>query len=255
MHFLKRLRSRLQKGNRSAARSLRLAHSLLLKRDFGEARIILLSALDFRKEITNSSLLKELLRHLYSTWHWQERNAEAITFFDSYIAQVPEDAFARTCRASAFWQSGALDDAVQDFSTALELNPKDATALSGRGQVLVELGKYEPALHDLNSALDLLRRAHRVQRRAAAYARNGRAAALVGLGHIEEGLKEFKASLAICPNNAWVYFNRARFHDSRMEREKAISDYQASLAKFGPPLNTIKRETAQRRLQELGARE
>lgn len=226
-----------------------------MKRDFDEARVILLNALDSKKEITSPILLKQLLRYLYSTWHWQERNAEAIAFFDSYIAQAPDDAFGYMCRASASWQAGALDEAVRDFSMAIELNPEDTTALSGRGQVLLELSKYDSALRDLDSALELLRRAHRVQRRAAAYTRNGKAAALVGMGRIEEGLKEFEASLAICPNNAWVYFNRARFHDSRMEREKAISDYQASLAKFGPPLNTIKRETAQRRLQELGARE
>ena len=251
MHFLKWLSSRFQKGNRSAARSLRLAHSLVLERYFDEARIILVNALDSKKEITNPTLLKELLRHLYSTWHWQERNTEAITFFDSYIAQAPDDAFAYTCRASAFWQSGALDEAVRDFSTALKLNPEDAIALSGRGQVLLELNKYDPALHDLDSALELLRRARQVQRRAAAYTRNGRAAALLGLGRIEEGLKEFEASLAICPNNAWVYFNRARFYDSRMEREKAICDYHASLARLDPPLSSIKREEAQRRLQEL----
>lgn len=251
MHFLNWLRSWFQKGNRSAARSLRLAHSLLLKRDFDGARIILVNALDSKKEITSPALLKQLLRHLYSTWHWQERNAEAVTLFDSYIAQAPDDGFAYMCRASAFWQAGALDEAVRDFSMALELNPEDATALSGRGQVLLELSKYDSALHDLDSALELLRRAHRVQRRAAAYTRNGRAAVLVGMGRIEEGLKEFEASLAICPNNAWAYFNRARFYDSRMDREKAISDYHASLSKFDPPLSSLKREEAERRLQEL----
>ena len=119
----------------------------------------------------------------------------------------------------------------------------------------MECGKYDLALHDLDSALELLSKHHPMAHRSAAYARNGRGAALVGLGRIEKGLKEFEQSLALCPDNAWVYFNRAQFYDSRMEREKAISDYEASLAKFDPPLNSIKREEAQRRLQELGATE
>ena len=71
------------------------------------------------------------------------------------------------------------------------------------------------------------------------------------MGDFESALLEFEESLALCPDNAWVYYNRAKAYDRRQESEKAIADYCISLTKTDPKLNLLKTENAKRRLREL----
>jgi tetratricopeptide (TPR) repeat protein len=57
-----------------------------------------------------------------------------------------------------------------------------------------------------------------------AYARNGLGAAYAGLGQSDLALEQFGKSIEVCPDNAWVYFNRAEaFHNSG-DQVKAVED-------------------------------
>jgi tetratricopeptide (TPR) repeat protein len=42
-----------------------------------------------------------------------------------------------------------------------------------------------------------------------AYALSGKGAAYSGLGKLDAAQKDFNESLALCPKNAWVYYNMA----------------------------------------------
>jgi tetratricopeptide (TPR) repeat protein len=231
------------------------AYSEFQCRNFGDAEGLLMKALKHRDEVDDPVLNEYILAYLSSIWLLQGQYSEAIRFFSEYIARHPDDAAGYHDRADALWYSGQLKGAIDDYSRTLQLSPTCIPALSSRGQVLVDMDQCDKALVDLDLALDYLRQnpyfTLEWAKAIRAYICNGRAAALARLGSFEEASKQFEKSITLCPDNAWVYFNRARVYDSRAEREKAISDYEFALAKQNPPLCIPKKEQAQNRLREL----
>jgi tetratricopeptide (TPR) repeat protein len=55
-------------------------------------------------------------------------------------------------RARLYGQTGRYDQAIQDYSKAIQLTPHDADAFVGRGKVYMSRGLYEPAIQDFNTA-------------------------------------------------------------------------------------------------------
>jgi tetratricopeptide (TPR) repeat protein len=113
-------------------------------------------------------------------------------------------------------------------------------------------------MDDLNHALEAIEAAGQVIPTSTewyadieAFVRNGRGVALAALGDDASAMREFESSIALCPENAWVYYNRARVYDDARNGEKARLDYQTALAKDGPALNLAQRERAKVRLREI----
>ena len=50
---------------------------------------------------------------------------------------------------------GRYDDALADFTRAIELDPRDAGALASRAQTYRLMGRYDDALADFTSAIEL----------------------------------------------------------------------------------------------------
>lgn len=84
---------------------------------------------------------------------------------------------------------------------------------------------------------------------AEAITRNGRAVALAGLGRINEAMTEFEASVNLCADNAWVYYNRAQVYERINDQQKAIADYRTALVKTGPHLSPRQKELARAKIQ------
>jgi tetratricopeptide (TPR) repeat protein len=217
---------------------------------------VLLQVLDSRDDIQDAATIEWLLSCLEATWLFTDKNEEAIIFFSEYISRYPNDSTAYWARAASLWYLGQLQEAIRDYSRALELKPTDILSLCGRGQVLAEVGQGKEAMKDLNLALEELKTAPRSgpdftewREQAEAFTRNGRAVALATLGESAAAMEEFDASLALSPENAWVYYNRAHVHDLAGNREKARSDYQIALTKTGPPLSPFRKSRAQVWLQ------
>jgi tetratricopeptide (TPR) repeat protein len=236
---------------------LRTVYSDLQLKNFAEARRLLLDALEHRDKIEDPVFVAYILSYLSWTWSSPSEYASAIRFFTDYIARYPNDAPAYHHRASTLWYSGQLAAAIDDYSLALKLSPTDILLLSARGQVLAECGECERALQDLDAALDYLRQNPYFglswATKARAYALNGRAAALSGLNRFDDSFKDFDRSIKLCPDNAWVYFNRAGARELKGDRDGAISDYRLALVKKDPPLCFYKKDKADARLRELGA--
>jgi tetratricopeptide (TPR) repeat protein len=236
---------------------LREAQTQLNIEEYDQARAILLQALRFRNECPDTATIDYILMSLGTTWLMQERYQEEIAFFTDHINHHSGDWAAHRERAAALWYSGRLQEAISDYSRALELNPTDILSLSGRGQVLAEIGQNEKAMEDLDFALRTLKTVPTSDpswdewyKHIRAFVHNGRGAALGGLGKIGAATDEFEVSIALSPENAWVYYNRAQVHDLTGNAEKASSDYQMALAKTGPSLNPIRKEQAQAWLRD-----
>jgi tetratricopeptide (TPR) repeat protein len=258
LQFIKRQfqrRNNKDHGEKIVTRQVELAFSLLQGGNYIEARGLLLRTLEYRSEIQNPILLEWILISLSRTWEETEEYHKWTEFFSDFIAQNPNEALAYHLRAESHWYGGRLNEAIADYSRALELNPKDVSAFLGRGQVFMESRDFSRALEDLDSAL---RSIDSVPEADAgwkadfeAFARNGRAATYARLGDFGRALEEFDMSINLCPENAWVYYNRAEAYQNHGDRENAVKNYKLALAKKGPKLTSLKRAHAESVLNAL----
>jgi tetratricopeptide (TPR) repeat protein len=233
-------------------------HDEVVSKNYDKARDLLLQALKHRDKIEDPAIADYVLQSLGLTWLLADKYEEAISFFSEYSRQHPKDSGAYVGYAEALWYSGKFPEAIHEYSHALELKPHDILSLSGRGQVFAELGEGTRAMVDLNQALEEIDAARQVgsvstqwYEHIEAFVRNGRAVAFAALGEDTSAMREFESSIALCPDNAWVYYNRARVEDGARNLEKARLDYQTALAKDGPALNLIQRERAEARVREI----
>lgn len=174
------------------------------------------------------------------------------------VSRYPDDCLGYRARAEAFWYEDRLSDAIRDYSRAIELNPTDILSRSGRGQVLAELGRSSDALGDLDFVLQLLdtvRNTDRTRlewcRDIEAFVRRGRGVALAASGQIGDAMDEFAKSVTLKPDNAWVYYSRARVYDQQADRQQALADYSTAITESEPALTPIQRELARTRINAL----
>lgn len=264
MNFWKRIADRLSRGGHPAVPTMDLqatlgeAYGFLKSEEYTKAREILLKTFELRDRIRDRATIDWILRSLEATWLFQDRFEEQIEFFSDYLRRYPSDSAAYAARAAALWYTDKLHDAVSDYSRALELNPTDLLSRAGRGQVLAELGENATAMEDLDIALRILGTAPKlndVQSKwchdVEAFVRRGRGVAFASLGQIWDAMNEFDESIALSPENAWVYFSRAKIYDRLDDRRHALSDYGQAMANDKPRLSPTQREHARERIADL----
>ena len=150
--------------------------------------------------------------------YWElERFEEAANCFTEYIGLAPDDVVGYERRAATYWYSGNHRKAIADYDRVIELNSNTAEAYNGRGHCLTDIAEYEEAITNLDRAIEL------GSGLLLAYAHNGRALAYAGLGQLR-AFDEFEISIAAAPDNAWVYFNRARAFEMIKDYDRAIQD-------------------------------
>jgi len=163
---------------------------------------------------------------------------------------------AYAIRAGAYWYSEQLVEAIDDFTELIERNDEDDFhAHAGRGQVYAELGEFDLALADLDHALALVNRlagGKGPSKTGLAYAYNGRAFALAGLGRLDEAMRDFDRSLKDAPESAWVYYNLGLVFHHLGRNAEAVARFEHALEKTDPPLPPLKRDRARGFLRRHG---
>jgi|SRR5580692_10804966 tetratricopeptide (TPR) repeat protein len=243
---------------RNVPELLQEAHALLLVQKYDEARTPLLKAIQSRESINEPEAINYILMSLGITWILTDRYDEGIAFFSEYICNHPTESVPYRERASCFWYKGHFQEAIRDYSQALELKPGDILSLSGRGQTLAEAGDYVRAMPDLNLALVTLQAVSMQNNiwkkwceEIEAFVHNGKGVALAGLGAGDSAMAEFELSIKMSSENAWVYHNRAQVHDRADNLDLAREDYQKALDMKNPALSPRRKSHAQARLREL----
>jgi tetratricopeptide (TPR) repeat protein len=84
-----------------------------------------------------------------------EKYEEALADFSRALELNPEEAAYYSNRSKAYFQLEKYEEALADYSRAIELNPEEADYYSDRGRAYRQLKKYEEALVDFNRALEL----------------------------------------------------------------------------------------------------
>lgn len=239
----------------SARGRMALASSFFRQKKYVEAREQFLKLLELRDDIRDPETVNPLLELLWCTWIFADQYREAAEFFSAYINKYPGDIRAYSLRASSFWYMGELQEAIEGYSKALELDPQNILARSGRGQVRAESREFGPALEDLDFAISNFERAQvseSVREQIQAYSLSARAFAHADLGDFERALSEFDRSLSIRPDNSFAYFNRAIVYEEKGRIAEALAEYRVSLDKCGPKLPVLKRKYAEFKIQTIG---
>lgn len=133
----------------------------------------------------------------------------------------PQTALEYTCRGLRYEQIGRHQQALADYSRAIELDPTDAHAYVHRGNFYMPQQQYAAALSDYDHALRF--DPNNTQ------AHYGRAGAYTNIGQPVKALAEYDAALAADPHFFAAYFNRALLHEQAGRIAEALADYEHAL--------------------------
>ena len=92
------------------------------------------------------------------------------------------------------------EEAIDDFTKAIELNPDFVWAYSNRGYSKNALGLYKEAIDDFTKAIEL--------KPDYANAYNNRANAQTALGQHQKAIDDYTMAIELAGENVYFYFNR-----------------------------------------------
>jgi tetratricopeptide (TPR) repeat protein len=145
----------------------------------------------------------------------QQRNYKgAVEDYTEALKYKEDDELYRQ-RGTARYTIREVDEAVKDFSRALQLNPKNAGAYARRGDARVRLKDYKGALDDFNRAIKL------EPDNAITYV--GRAIAKAEMNDRKGALEDFERSLKLDENSS-VYLCRSEYLAKWGDSSEAIAD-------------------------------
>jgi tetratricopeptide (TPR) repeat protein len=152
-------------------------------------------------------------------------NADAINAFSTAIELNPQFALAYRNRGIAHViATGILDNyshALKDFDKAIELNPQYAEAYYSRGLVHGNLGNYQRALKDYTKAIEL------DPQYAEAY--NNRGVAYMMVSNYQQALKDYNKAIELNPQSAEVYNNRGAVYVILSNYQQSLMDYDKAV--------------------------
>ena len=146
---------------------------------------------------------------------------EAIADFTVAIQLDKKYAKAYFNRGVAKNELGVYKDSIADYDRVIELNPQDADAYNNRGNAKNELGNYEDAIADLDRAIELN------PQHADAY--NNRGNAKCELGDYESAIANYDRAIELNPQDAIVYNNRGIAKGQSGDYKGAIADFEKAI--------------------------
>ncbi|MCI8720970.1 MAG: tetratricopeptide repeat protein [Oscillospiraceae bacterium] len=129
-----------------------------------------------------------------------------------------QDYFRRGFRASS---EGHTQEAVKEYSKAIELDPSFASAYHNRGILYNNLGEQQKALDDYNKAIEL--------DPSYAFAYNGRGNVYRGFGERQKALDDYNKAIELDPSFAYAYNGRGNVYSDLGEQQKALDDYNKAI--------------------------
>lgn len=146
---------------------------------------------------------------------------QAIGEFTSALQLDPASAQAHVHRGDAHRLKGDYAQALADYTTAVRLDPSNALALFNRGQVHWTMMHVREAIDDFGAALLI------EPRNAAAYHYRGKAHAAAG--EIDAAIGNFSEALRIDPYHGWAFHDCGDAYASKGNQDLAINNYSEAI--------------------------
>jgi len=129
-----------------------------------------------------------------------------------------QDYFRRGFRASS---EGHTQEAVKEYSKAIELDPSFASAYHNRGILYNNLGEHPKSLEDYSKAIELN------PTYVSAY--HGRGNTYCDLGEQQKALEDYNKVIELDPSYTFVYNSRGNLYRVLGEQQKALEDYNKAI--------------------------
>ena len=147
------------------------------------------------------------------------QSQEAIADYSRAIELKPDYAEAYCNRGAVYQALGQMDAALADYNKAIELKPDNAEAYNNRGYCFAERGEYEKALADLQKSLQSApEKAHTLHSLGYTYMNRGHA------GDNALALEAFTKAIQLDAAEAQFYQDRATVYRQMGEEALAQAD-------------------------------
>ncbi len=146
---------------------------------------------------------------------------EAVKEYSKAIELDPSFASAYHNRGILYNNLGEYPKSLKDYSKAIELNPTYVSAYYGRGNTYYDLREHQKALEDYNKAIELAP--------SFAYAYNGRGNVYSDLGEQQKALEDYNKAIELDPSFANAYNGRGITYLDLGEQQKALEDYNKAI--------------------------
>jgi tetratricopeptide (TPR) repeat protein len=114
-----------------------------------------------------------------------------------------------------------FNNAIKDFSRAININPKYVDALINRGSAYAQLGRFNDALEDLNEALKY------EKKDAELY--NKRGEIFLQSNLFDQAIKDFSSAIVLNPMFSDAFLNRGRAYSEKGMPEEAMNDFNQAI--------------------------
>jgi len=121
-------------------------------------------------------------------------------------------------------KAGRLQEAIECFNKALEINPRESVAWFNKGRALGELGRYDKAIECYDAALKIN------ERLVEAWINKG--VALDDLGRYDEAIVCYAEALDIQPREAMAWYNKGIALRNLGRYTEAIECYDNALSSY-----------------------
>jgi tetratricopeptide (TPR) repeat protein len=175
----------------------------------------------------------------------QGRYEEAVADFTKAIERWGGEALTYNTRGRVYFEMGRYEEALADCSRAAELDPRSDVAWNTRGYILYTRHRYEEALRDLDRALEINPRHEG--------ARNHRGLVHAAMDRYELAQADFDEALKLDPDYNEVYANKAEAYERKGSKDEALSAYREYLRRATSPRESRRVERAKERIRILTA--
>jgi tetratricopeptide (TPR) repeat protein len=118
-------------------------------------------------------------------------------------------------------EKARCQNAIKDFSRAIQLEGSLIAAYNYRGRAYNALGEYDNAIMDYNQTIKLS------PNDAVAY--NNRGNSYDRKGDYDKAIMEYSQAIKLDPNFGGAYYNRGGSYNSKRDYDKAIADYSQAI--------------------------
>ncbi|OWR77692.1 tetratricopeptide repeat protein [Porphyromonas gingivalis] len=124
-------------------------------------------------------------------------------------------------RGNAYCEKGSYEEAIKDYSKAIELDGKFIPAYYNRGNAYCEKGSYEEAIKDFSKAIELNDKY--------TYAYHSRGIAYCEKGSYKEAIKDFSKAIELNDKYTYAYHSRGIAYCEKGSYKEAIKDYSQAI--------------------------
>lgn len=151
------------------------------------------------------------------TFSENKEHDEAILEYTRAVEINPNFGEAYDNRGNTYTEKGELDSAISDYTKAIEIDPIDSGAYLNRGNCYLKEGKYEQAFSDYTNALNI--------RPEFADAFFGRGTIHLRKEEYNSAISDYTNAITLKPSLAGAYLGRGDRYANEGKIEKAIEDY------------------------------